>query len=327
MLKTAIERKPRLLRHKSQWFLFLLCLLNMSVFCQLLPVIHNPVVEEEGFTIIIQAWSRYDALSSILLNFEDCLKSGVPLRSIHVLRPANGGPDSWYEGSIPIFWDKVSVDSPLFDDIQRRFLFPFEGINTKAVLHIDDDIIPECSGLMNGFQIWKLHPNQIVGFVPRLAYREADRYYYKKWISGVWRHHKYNIVLTKYAFLNIKYMELYNTNVPQQVQDFVREHTNCEDISMQYLISSLIDKPPIFVAGDFMDVGPFHGISTGLETNSGKHFDIRDECIKLMSEVYGSQTTWGIPLSESKVFYAGRWSLWVKLFGWFPNSRFEYFAW
>jgi len=121
-------------------------------------------------------------------------------------------------------------------------------------------------------------------------------------------------------------MKLYRTKVHQRVKDFIRENTNCEDISMQFLVSSMTESPPVFVAGAFTDFGAFHGISTGLDVGPSKHFPIRDECVKLLAETYGISTLTDVPLIESSKFDAGRWSWWEKLFGWFPNSRFEYAA-
>lgn len=325
MLKSPTRKKKRILR-QYRWRLigFILCMLNFIIGWQALP--QDRLMEEEGFTIIIQAWTRYNALSSILANYEQCSKRGVPIRGIHIIRPANREPNSQHGGLIPVVWDQVTKDSPLFEDIQRRFLFPFKGINTQAVLHVDDDIIPTCSGLRHGFQTWKRNRDQIVGYTPRLATRDGDDYSYKKWIFGVWSQKKYNIILTKYAFLDIRYMELYRTTVHQRVKDFIRENTNCEDISMQFLVSSMTENPPVYVAGEFTDVGAFHGISTGQNAGSTTHFDIRDECVKLLSETYGVSNLNDVPLIDSSDFAAGRWSWWVNFLGWFPNSRFEYAA-
>jgi len=327
MLRTPKRKKKlRLSLHRWKWLCVILCLLNFILCWYTLPAIHDRHIEEEGFTIIIQAWTRYNALWSILANYDECYKNGVPIRGIHIIRPANNEPNLPYDSLIPIVWDKVPVDNPLYGDIQRRFLFPFEGINTRAILHVDDDIIPECSGLRHGYQTWKRHRDQIVGYTPRLATRRGDKYYYKKWIFGVWSQRKYNIILTKYAFLDIRFMKLYRTSVNQRVKNFIRENTNCEDISMQFLVSSMTESPPVFIAGAFTDFGAFHGISTGLDVGPSKHFSIRDKCVKLLSETYGISTLNDVPLIESSQFDTGRWYWWEKLFGWFPNSRFEYGA-
>jgi hypothetical protein len=321
------KKKIRLFPYISKWFWFLFLALYVIIFWSAFPLVNDPVhEEEEGFTIIIQAWTRYSAISGILANYDECSKSGVPIRGIHIISPSYNESNLQKYFPFPVVWNKVDADNPLFGDIQRRFLLSFEGINTRAILHVDDDILPECSGLYHGFKTWKRHRDQIVGYIPRLAMQRHDNYYYKKWIFGVWKYRKYNIILTKYAFLHIRFMKLYRTTVHPRVKDFIREHTNCEDISMQFLVSSMTKNPPVFVAGAFFDYGAFHGISTGMDLSPAQHFAIRDECIRLLSEVYGVSSSGGLPLSESSEFAAERWSWWVKLFGWFPNSRFEYAA-
>jgi len=42
-------------------------------------------------------------------------------------------------------------------------------IETRAVLELDDDIMMRCDDLERGFRVWRLHPERIVGFYPRLA--------------------------------------------------------------------------------------------------------------------------------------------------------------
>jgi len=104
MLRTTGSKKNlRRQLYRCKWLWFILCLLNFIICWNTLPAIQDQLVEEEeGFTIIIQAWTRYNALSSTLANYDECYKDGVPIRGIHIIRPANNEPNSQHHSLIPV---------------------------------------------------------------------------------------------------------------------------------------------------------------------------------------------------------------------------------
>ena len=58
--------------------------------------------------------------------------------------------------------------------------------------------------------------------------------------------HEYNVILTKGAIMHHKYLEAYSTDTPQELRDLVAERRNCEDLLMQFVISSRTDSRPVF---------------------------------------------------------------------------------
>ena len=54
----------------------------------------------------------------------------------------------------------------------------------------------------------------------------------------------YGIVLTKGAVMHSKFLAAYTDELPQWMHAFVKANRNCEDIAMQYLVSSKAKEPP-----------------------------------------------------------------------------------
>jgi hypothetical protein len=62
----------------------------------------------------------------------------------------------------------------------------------------------------------------------------------------LWRN-KYSVILTKGAIFHKRYLEAYSSELPQEVRDMVAKRRNCEDIAMQFVVSSMTDDRPVFV--------------------------------------------------------------------------------
>lgn len=57
----------------------------------------------------------------------------------------------------------------------------------------------------------------------------------------------YSIILTKGFIMHRMWLEAYTTDVPEEMQAFIREHKNCEDLTMQYLVSNRTGLAPLRV--------------------------------------------------------------------------------
>lgn len=51
-------------------------------------------------------------------------------------------------------------------------------------------------------------------------------------------------VLTKAAMMAPRWLDAYTNEMPQEILTHVREHKNCEDVAMQYLVSNRTGIPP-----------------------------------------------------------------------------------
>jgi glucuronyl/N-acetylglucosaminyl transferase EXT2 len=95
-------------------------------------------------------------------------------------------------------------------------------------------------------QAWRDLPQQLAGWHRRQACVQRDgrtRYVWQKWLLS-----DYSIVLTKGMLMHQKWLAAYTNQMPTEVLDFVREHKNCEDLAMQFLVSNRTRVPPQYVA-------------------------------------------------------------------------------
>jgi glycogenin len=90
-------------------------------------------------------------------------------------------------------------------------------------------------------QTWKRHSAQLVGWFPRLALPPRGHrksLYLSKHATLLW-HGRYSIIVTKGAVMHARYLAAYSEEMPQAVRDMVVQKRNCEDLAMQFLVSSM----------------------------------------------------------------------------------------
>ena len=74
--------------------------------------------------------------------------------------------------------------------------------------------------------------------------------------------------------------------MPASIRALVDKERNCEDLAMQFLVSSQSNLPPIFVKGHLQDLGVLNGISTSKNIISAGHMDKRSQCLNDLVEIY-----------------------------------------
>jgi hypothetical protein len=99
-----------------------------------------------------------------------------------------------------------------------------------------------------GVQVWQRHPDQLVGWFPRLAATtpDGDGRYLSKLLTLLWQG-RYSIILTKGAIMHARYLEAYSKAMPAHIRRMVTEQRNCEDIAMQFVVSNITGDAPYFV--------------------------------------------------------------------------------
>jgi len=171
---------------------------------------------------------------------------------------------------------------------------PLKSVHSNAILNVDDDMKIPCSDLALAYQVWKTASRTIVGFMPRIHIRGSDnKYIYRCWWR-VWWQGAYSIILTKAAFIHHDYFHYYTRTMSSKIHDLIDKNRNCEDIAMQFLISNIINLPPIYVKGHLEDAGVLGGISTKTNVVTASHMDARSQCINDLIHIYGKN-----PLIES----------------------------
>lgn len=98
-------------------------------------------------------------------------------------------------------------------------------------------------------QTWQRHREQLVGWFPRYvttAGAPGSLEYHNHQRTLSWDQ-RYNVALTKGAIMHRRYLEAYTKTVPTDLLDLVAKGRNCEDILMQYVVSSQTADAPVFV--------------------------------------------------------------------------------
>ncbi|XP_057713827.1 exostosin-like 2 [Corythoichthys intestinalis] len=250
--------------------------------------------KKDSFTLIIQTYKRDDVLLKVL---ERCL--AVPeLQKILIVwnnvkeRPTQKLRDSLSRYSTAIVFMEQKINS-----MQNR-VQPFSEIQTDAVFMLDDDILLSVSDIRFAFTIWKLHPDQIVGFVPRKHVETAPGVYNYNGIglpdSQKGGGAKYSMVLIGASFFHRRYLKLYKDQ-PKAMHKLVEDTQNCDDIAMNFVVALHLRKlwGGARPAGIF--VKPVNMVNVENQANSGfkgmwqrpQHFKQRSDCLNQLAKIYG----------------------------------------
>ncbi len=137
-----------------------------------------------------------------------------------------------------------------------------------------------------------------MGFAPRKMEKTEEldengntryKYIWDEKLTG------YNIILTNIAFLHRNYLSLYWSEhpLPTAFRQFVSEHTNCEDIAMNFMVAIATgSKSPIYVKSNFRVRVDARAIS-----HQPGHNIRRSECCTLFN-AWSQQHGQGAPLDS-----------------------------
>ncbi|KAK3532048.1 hypothetical protein QTP86_003544 [Hemibagrus guttatus] len=135
------------------------------------------------------------------------------------------------------------------------------------------------------FHVWRSFPERIVGYPPRSHFWDPVKKiwgYTSKWTN------EYSIVLTGAAFYHRYYHYLFSHYLPPSLRALVDRSSNCEDILMNFLVSSVTHLPPIKVA----QRKQYKEMPSPQSTNMApwanpEHFTQRQECINTFASWFG----------------------------------------
>ncbi|XP_054785479.1 glucosamine inositolphosphorylceramide transferase 1-like [Prosopis cineraria] len=161
-------------------------------------------------------------------------------------------------------------------------------IKTRAVLELDDDIMMTCDDVERGFNVWRQHPDRIVGFYPRLISWNSLKYRPEKYAR---MHKGYNMILTGAAFIDSQIaFRRYWGEEAKQGRDLVDKYFNCEDVLLNYLYanaSSLSSRTVDYVRPAWaIDTSKFSGAA--ISKNTQVHYQFRSNCLVKFSQMYGN---------------------------------------
>ncbi|KAG8438370.1 hypothetical protein GDO86_008885 [Hymenochirus boettgeri] len=160
--------------------------------------------QSQGFTAVVLTYDRVESLFRVITEV-----SKVPSLSklLVVWNNQNKNPP---EVSL---WPKIRVPLKVVKTAENKLsnrFFPYDEIETEAVLAIDDDIIMLTSDeLQFGYEVWREFPDRLVGYPGRLHLwdHEMSKWKYEsEWTNEV------SMVLTGAAFYHKYFNYLYTYN-------------------------------------------------------------------------------------------------------------------
>jgi len=264
---------------------------------------------DHGFTAVILTYNRLDSLFLVITKVAD-----VPsLARIVVIWNNQYTPpppvDQWPRINKPL--KIIQTEANL---LTNRF-YPYEEIETEAVLSMDDDItMLTVDELEFGYQVWREFPDRVVGFPSRshvwdnvsLSWR-----YESEWTNDV------SMVLTGVAFYH-KYWHYLYTAAPsppaKRIKAWVDTHMNCEDIAMNFLVSNATGKPPIKVAPRKKFKCSSASCENQQMSSDQGHLVERSTCINMLVEMFGYMPLKSVEFRADPVLYKDAFAEQLKLY-------------
>ena len=146
---------------------------------------------------------------------------------------------------------------PKENNVHNRF-FVRDHVTTSAVFMVDDDLLLPQKSIEAAFDAWLAEPDRIVGFFPRTFERinasvESYRYTSTTW-PGPQRAPasslNYSIVIRAYI-VKASYL---SAAVEKLGSSGFLKSLHCDDLLMNFIVSSLASLPPLLVSSSFTDV-------------------------------------------------------------------------
>ncbi|CAL1539459.1 unnamed protein product [Lymnaea stagnalis] len=231
-----------------------------------------------GFTAVILTYDRVDSLFQVVRQVgkvPSLAKIIVVWNNQEILPPPMS---QWPNTGKPI---KVIITK--YNRLSNRF-YPYDEIETECILALDDDIVMLTPDEMEfGYEVWREHPDRLVGYPSRLHLWQNDTQSYSyesEWMNAI------SMVLTGAAFHHKYFSYMYTYGMPGNLKQWVDEHINCEDIAMNFLVTNVTGKAPLKVVPRKKFKCP-ECVKEMLSADIS-HMVERSECINFFVQLYGA---------------------------------------
>ncbi len=241
--------------------------------------------DDEEFTIVFYSFKREKKLISILTKYLHLkfLNRIILIWNRNSTRPSN------------LFLNKfrrelnikknIVLTSNVNRNLNKRFL-PYDMIQTDAVLNINDEAHLTDEAIALGFRVWRENRDQLVGFAPRghSWHVKSQQYMFRTYFNC-----EYSMVLTTAVFYHRFYNYQYTYMLDKRIKDKIYDFDNCDDIAFNYMVSSLLRKPPIKVSSiSFQACQNCGNIDqTRFLARKKSVFSQRHECLNYFNRVFG----------------------------------------
>ncbi|XP_071445244.1 exostosin-2 [Hetaerina americana] len=249
---------------------------------------------EQGFTAVVLT---YDRLESLFTLIQKLVKAPSLTKVLVIWNNQHKSPPH------ASLWPKVGKPLKVIRTranlLSNRF-YPYEEIETEAILTIDDDIVMlTADELEFGYEVWREFPDRIVGFPSRTHVWENVSHSWK--YESEWTNH-ISMVLTGAAFHHKYWSYMYTTSMPGNIRDWVDDHMNCEDIAMNFLVANVTGKAPIKVTPRKKFKCP-ECTNTEMLSADLNHMLERSRCIDRFASLYGSMPLQSVEFRADPVLY------------------------
>ncbi|XP_076544829.1 exostosin glycosyltransferase sotv isoform X1 [Osmia lignaria lignaria] len=247
-----------------------------------------------GFTAVILT---YDRLELLFLLINKLVK--VPSLSKVLVIWNNQHKDPPHSSRWPKLNKPLKVIQTKENKLSNRF-YPYDEIETEAVLSIDDDIIMLTADEVEfAYEVWREFPDRIVGFPSRIHIWDNGTNCWKyesEWTNSI------SMVLTGAAFHHKYWNYMYTTAMPGDIKEWVDDHMNCEDIAMNFLVANITRKAPIKVTPKKKFRCP-ECTNTEMLSADLAHMVERTQCINKFSSIYGSMPLQSVEFRADPVLF------------------------
>ncbi|GAB0095884.1 Exostosin-2 [Sergentomyia squamirostris] len=235
--------------------------------------------KSQGFTAVILTYDRIDSLFTLVQKL-----SVVPALQKILIIWNNQKKVPPHPTMFPKITKPLKLIHTKANKLSNRF-YPYEEIETEAILTIDDDILMlTIDELQFGYEVWREFPDRIVGFPSRTHVWDntTERWKYEsEWTNEI------SMVLTGAAFHHKYWSYMYTNAMPGEIKEWVDEHMNCEDIAMNFLVANITRKPPIKVTPRKKFKCP-ECTNTEMLSADINHMLERSACIDRFANIYGT---------------------------------------
>ncbi|XP_063984975.1 exostosin-2 [Diachasmimorpha longicaudata] len=247
-----------------------------------------------GFTAVILTYDRVELLFSLINKIVQVPSLAKVLVIWNNQRKEPPPSSRWPKLSKPLQVIKTKENK-----LSNRF-YPYEEIETEAILSIDDDIIMLTSDEVEfAYEVWREFPDRIVGFPSRTHTWDNTTNLWKyesEWTNRI------SMVLTGAAFHHKYWSYLYTTSMPGGIKSWVDEHMNCEDIAMNFLVANVTGKAPIKVTPKKKFRCP-ECTNTEMLSADLAHMAERTQCINTFSRIYRSMPLKSVEFRADPVLF------------------------
>ncbi|KAK7870147.1 hypothetical protein R5R35_012711 [Gryllus longicercus] len=250
--------------------------------------------KSQGFTAVVLTYDRVESLFTLIQKLVKAPSLSKVLVVWNNQRKVPPHPSMWPKINKPL-----KVIQTKENKLSNRF-YPYEEIETEAILTIDDDIVMlTADELEFGYEVWREFPDRIVGFPSRTHVWDNITLKWKyesEWTNQI------SMVLTGAAFHHKYWSYLYTTSMPGNIKEWVDDHMNCEDIAMNFLVANITNKAPIKVTPRKKFKCP-KCVNTEMLSADINHMMERSLCIDRFAALYGTMPLQTVEFRADPVLY------------------------